>query len=252
MAFFTQAPPEPMRRLQRRLGKPAAVLFDWDDTLSHHRATSFKLMETIMLSHGRQSVPPVTGEKLLHDWYENTERTCRTYFPDHTAEDIRNEYRRLLSALPISEVTLLPQAKETLEALRDLDIPMAIVSNKSQERLEAELQALGVRDYFKTVVGHEPSRKGKPEPDPLVEAVKALQLKDGLRNLWMVGDAPEDAQAARSDGIQRFHIGEFLADVVHTRVEPNDPLGGVVFLKDLAEFKTKYVDRINRGMEMRG
>jgi hypothetical protein len=64
-----------------------------------------------------------------------------------------------------------------------------------------------------------------------------------LDNIWFVGDSPEDAGAARSDAIQRFHIGDFLRSIVHNRHDHNDPSGRIIHLDTIGDLQP-YVDRI--------
>ena len=214
--------------------RPDAVLFDWDDTLAEHRSTSIRIMGELKQDYGAQG--EIRPEELLKAWYKNPAQCCQEYFPDHTVEEMKQKYREKLLALPVTDVTLLDGAEGVLRALKAKGIPMAIVSNKSEERLKAEIAHCGLTDTFGAIIGYDGASKAKPHFGPIGRALKALNV--GLGNIWMVGDSPEDAGAARSDGITHFHVGDFLRDIVRSHIE--EP---VIHLESLSAFQ-EYIESI--------
>jgi phosphoglycolate phosphatase len=222
-----------------RLRRPAAVLFDWDDTLSDHAGMALKIFAMTAAQIGRQ--PPAPPEEMLRQWYENSSQCCKDHFPGCTLPELKKAYKANLDKMPLDEVHLLPDAEDTLKKLAAKGIPMAIVSNKPQERLRQEIEHLGVGHYFAAIIGQAKDTKTKPDPAPIVEAVKALKIP--LADLWFVGDSIDDAMAARSDGLQRFILGNKHHALVQQRCEHNDPLGHIVPIHHLHELHS-YIDRI--------
>jgi len=87
---------------------------------------------------------------------------------------------------------------EALEALEKMDAVHAIVSNK----IDFAVKALS-QDYFpgrmKSAVGDDPSRRKKPAPDSVLEAMR--QMGVNAQECVYVGDSDVDVHTARNAGI---------------------------------------------------
>ena len=83
---------------------------------------------------------------------------------------------------------------ETINKLSDLNIKMAIVTNKGQTASESLLE-----DYFKPainiVVGDDGTHKRKPDKEPIDIALSKLKVLDKSKVLY-VGDSEVDADTA--------------------------------------------------------
>ncbi len=87
---------------------------------------------------------------------------------------------------------------ETLDALLARGVKLAIVSNK----IDFAVKQLS-RDYFgsrmESAVGDDPSRRKKPAPDSVLEAMRQLGVSDG--ETVYVGDSDVDVITAKNAGI---------------------------------------------------
>lgn len=75
-------------------------------------------------------------------------------------------------------------------------LPLAIVTGRPRADCEFFLDRFGLRDLFRAVVCMEDAPL-KPDPAPVRLALKQL----GISAAWMIGDTPDDVNAARSAGV---------------------------------------------------
>ncbi|ODU11044.1 MAG: phosphoglycolate phosphatase [Rubrivivax sp. SCN 71-131] len=94
--------------------------------------------------------------------------------------------------------TVFPGAIEGLQRLRARGLRLACLSNKPTAFARPLLEAKGLSVYFDAVFGGDAFARKKPDPLPLVQTCKALDV-DPAATL-MVGDSSNDAAAARAAG----------------------------------------------------
>lgn len=97
-----------------------------------------------------------------------------------------------------------PHAEETLAALVDRGVKLALVTNKFEEFAWRILTTLGLADYFYAIIGgnslgkdESGTYRAKPMPDPLIEA----RQRGGGGTFAFVGDSSYDVKAARGAGV---------------------------------------------------
>jgi beta-phosphoglucomutase-like phosphatase (HAD superfamily) len=78
--------------------------------------------------------------------------------------------------------------------------PLAVASGGFRRQIEQTLDALGIRSLFNAVVCVEDYARGKPFPDPFLEAARRLNV---LPTACLVfEDSPLGLQAAEAAGMQ--------------------------------------------------
>jgi beta-phosphoglucomutase family hydrolase len=78
--------------------------------------------------------------------------------------------------------------------------PMAVASGGFRRQIEKTLDALGIRSLFNTVVCVEDYARGKPFPDPFLEAARRLSVPPA--ECLVFEDSPLGVQAAQAAGMQ--------------------------------------------------
>ncbi|UTV27964.1 phosphoglycolate phosphatase [Photobacterium atrarenae] len=91
---------------------------------------------------------------------------------------------------------LYPGVKDTLDALREAGIPMAIVTNKPAQFLPHLLAQHGIAEYFVDVIGGDTFPLKKPDPYALHWLMEKHCL--AASELLMVGDSRNDILAAKA------------------------------------------------------
>lgn len=94
---------------------------------------------------------------------------------------------------------LYPGAMEAVEALRSSGLAVGICTNKPEGLAQILLTRLGVRDAFASLIGADTLAVRKPDPAPLLEAVR--RAKGDLARACLIGDTQTDRDTARAAGV---------------------------------------------------
>ena len=110
------------------------------------------------------------------------------------------EARLLEHAYPLAAAgtPLFPGAAAAVRDLRTAGYALAIVTNKPARATGLILDAVGLAPLIDTVVGGDTLPERKPDPAPLREALRRLDVAPG--RAVMVGDMHHDIAAARAAG----------------------------------------------------
>ncbi|HWI49179.1 MAG TPA: pyrophosphatase PpaX [Rummeliibacillus sp.] len=90
--------------------------------------------------------------------------------------------------------------KSTLLALREKGIRLAIVSTKSLDSLSKGIRLLGIEDLFEVVVSMDDVKHVKPDPEPILLALKKMHLEK--ENVLMIGDNSHDIVGGQNAGVR--------------------------------------------------
>ena len=92
-------------------------------------------------------------------------------------------------------ISMLPDVKETLSALRKSGLKLSVYSSDRQANLERILADLGVLSYFDVVLGGDSVKQAKPDPEGFLAACAAVGVPPEAT--VYVTDTIEDVQMAR-------------------------------------------------------
>jgi phosphoglycolate phosphatase len=99
---------------------------------------------------------------------------------------------------------LYPGVSEGLQALRLMELPLACVTNKSGRFTLPLLEQLGLARFFQQVVSGDTLPRKKPDPAQLLHACHGFGVMP--REMLVIGDSLNDAQAARAAGCPVFCV----------------------------------------------
>ncbi|MEG3144105.1 phosphoglycolate phosphatase [Sphingomonas sp. RT2P30] len=125
------------------------------------------------------------------------------------------EMMRFYEAHLCDLTTPYPGVSETLDALSDRGIVLALCTNKPELLALGLVEQLGWRHRFAAIVGGDTLAVSKPDAAPLHEAVK----RAGGGPAAFVGDSIVDVQTARAAGVPCIAVSFGFAD------RPADQLG---------------------------
>ncbi|MES2366325.1 MAG: phosphoglycolate phosphatase [Pseudomonadota bacterium] len=97
-----------------------------------------------------------------------------------------------------------PGVVEGLQALREMGVHVACITNKAEAFTIPLLRDTGLLDYFELVLSGDTLPKRKPDPLPLLHACKHFGVEPG--ELLLIGDSLNDTQAARAAGSPVFCV----------------------------------------------
>lgn len=189
--------PEALKKLPR----PRAILFDWDNTLVDTwpcigRATNLTLEA---MGHQRWSEAElrvrVAGS--LRDTFPGI-------FGDRW-EEARDIFYRAFADVHLEMLEALPSAEELLRESADAGLYLGVVSNKTGKYLRAEADHLGWTGLFGRLVGAQDAARDKPAADPVHLALLESGITAGP-DVWFVGDAPIDIACGRGAGCSTIFV----------------------------------------------
>ena len=203
------------------------VVFDLDGTLVD---SASDIAEAVNRMLQDWSLPHVE-EKIIRGWIGDGVRALVRSALRHAGGIVEVDQVLPGFMLHYKDCLLLdPQVyagvRETLQALQQREVPMAICTNKPERFVRPLLQALDLDAYFGCIVGGDTLPQRKPSAEPLlhVAAYYGLQPDQCL----MVGDSSTDLLTAQAAGMP-------MAMVTYGYLRGFDPhsLQGVRVVDDL-------------------
>lgn len=192
----------------RSILAPEAVLFDMDGVLVDEAASYREAIRLTCESYGETFSATQIAEAKLNgnannDW-KFTQCILRERGCDAEFEEIRDRFENFYQGTADSP-GLWQQERRLFDPdwLKSLAsrYPLAIVTGRPRSDALRFLEANSVRDLFTVVVSMEDG-PAKPDPAPVKTAVEQL----GVQSAWMIGDTPDDINAARSAGLPALGI----------------------------------------------
>jgi phosphoglycolate phosphatase len=192
---MTGAEAAPAAVAEGRLRRPAAVLFDWDNTLIDSWAAIQDAQNHTFAAFG---MPPWTLEEVRARVRGSMRDTFPQMFGNRWREAGEIFYRRF-SERHLETLTPLTGAAEALEALHGAGVYLAVVSNKKGDYLRQEAARLGWDRWFGRLIGAFDAARDKPSADPVILALEGSGIPAG-DTVWFAGDADVDMQCATNAG----------------------------------------------------
>jgi len=98
-----------------------------------------------------------------------------------------------------TSTTIFQDAKDVLEALKSMNIKIALVTNNSKRAAEFVLTRFQIKDFFDAVVTRNDGFKLKPYPDGILWVLSKVSVTK--RKTLFVGDSLIDVKAGRAAGV---------------------------------------------------
>ena len=187
-----------------------AVIFDMDGTLIDSIDIYFEIVEITLK---RLELPQVSRTKIL-DAAETGDFNWDLVLPD----EVKNKKDEIIAAAweIINEVA--PQMfEENLELIRGADnilqnissgIPkIGLVTSTQRQYLKIKMRPLksaGVEKLFDVIITSDDVPNRKPDPDPLIECAKRLDVNPN--KCVYVGDTRTDMQAGKAAGMRTVGV----------------------------------------------
>jgi phosphoglycolate phosphatase len=186
---------------------PAAILWDWDNTLVDGWLAIAAGLNAALDRFGQ---PAWTLEEVRG----RVRRSLRETFPVMFGSDweaARDIFYAEVRARHLSVLTPMPGAAAVLAAATEAGLPQGVISNKQGPLLRAEAAHLGWAGHFRILVGAGDAAADKPDPAPFRLALPRLGLPAGPA-VWYIGDTALDMQAARNAGCTAVLLGDAAHD----------------------------------------
>jgi phosphoglycolate phosphatase len=192
--------------LAPRIFDVEAIAFDLDGTLLDTVHDLAAAVNALLAELGYPPLPKAAVRDLVGKGMPNLVRRAMALafgvspaaIDDAEVATALSRYQAHYAALLGRETVPFPGVREGLERLAALDIPMAVITNKSTRFVLPHLDACGLTAFFSVRVGGDDLPRKKPAPDALLHVAERLRILP--EHLLMVGDSVNDAQCARAAG----------------------------------------------------
>ena len=208
-----------------------AVMFDLDGTLIE---TAPEIADAVNLTLREVGLNTVTQQQ-VNDWIGHGTLELLIQALAYT-QQLSDQQVRTSQELPSLSATfnkqyqhccgtrshLYPQVRETLTALRELDVRLAVVTNKESRFTHTVLEAHSLTAMFDVVVSGDTLPVKKPNPAGIAHCLKLFQAT-AERSLF-VGDSSIDIATARNAGVPvwalpyGYNMGQAIEDARPDRV----------------------------------
>jgi HAD superfamily hydrolase (TIGR01509 family) len=182
------------------MGRPRAIVFDFNGTLSRDEPILCEIFMELFAAHGK----PLSAQEYFDELAGLSDpEIVRTWLgPDHPDVDEVLEERIARYRAAVADGSTVPPALR--EALRyaAARIPLAVVSGAARPEIETVVEAAGIAECFAAIVPAEDVEHGKPEPDGYLRALELLDNGIAAEDVLVFEDTEAGIAAARGAGMR--------------------------------------------------
>ena len=180
-----------------------ALLFDLDGTLSNTDAVHFSTWIEVLRPYGIEVTRELYEERLSG---RMDEESVRDLLPDLSDEETDKllEVEELRARQRASELGPLPGLRGLLEQGRRRELPLALVTNSTDEDAGEVLQPLGLNGAFDPIIYPKDTSEDKPAAVPYEDALEKLGVSP--KDAVAFEDSVTGARAAVAAGITTVGI----------------------------------------------
>lgn len=171
------------------------IIFDIDGTMiDTEEAVYYAYQSIIFKKHGRY----FTNEELLKGYGVPTPVSLERYGFTDIDTALKDYYQYLIEGF--KKCTAFEGIPEVMENLKELNIPMGVVTSRCQYEIEFDSCLQQFTKYFKTIVASDDTTLHKPNPDPLLLAMDKLNAVPS--ETLYIGDTVFDRECAKNAGVK--------------------------------------------------
>lgn len=180
-----------------------AVAFDLDGTLTDSVADLAAAANAMRARLGLPELPQEVVQSYVGDGISVLVHRALTGDKTGQAEDALLEqgldiFIRYYAEHIADATRAYPETETALAMLRKMELPLAVITNKSEVLSVKLLNELNIGQYFSLVVGGDTLPQRKPSPEPLRHVAQVLGVEP--EQMLMVGDSHNDMLAAKAAG----------------------------------------------------
>jgi phosphoglycolate phosphatase len=194
--------------------RPATLLYDWDNTLVDGWAGITAALNAVFIAFDK----PLWSKE---DTRNRVRVSLRESFPIMFGDEwerARDIFYGALKDQHLEHVAPMAGVPDVLVA--GASWPQGVVSNKAGAFLRREVAHLGWAGYFGPVIGAGDATADKPDPAPLLMALRQLGREPGP-DTWYMGDTALDMRAAHAAGLTAVLVGNAEHDGGVERAAPD-------------------------------
>ena len=183
-----------------------ALLFDLDGTLVDTMPLHWKTFHEVFIENGfecpQNVLDPLAGVPIELIFEIINKKLAKNIDPIKASKRKQELFLAQLDSIKGIEpvITIVQKFYQKL--------PLAVVSGGAKIAVEKSLKAVGLLDYFATIITADDPIKPKPAPDIFLEAAKRLRIEPQFCQVFE--DAPAGIAAAKIAGMIVTDVREFI------------------------------------------
>ena len=194
------------------MGKPKAIIFDLDGTLIHSAPDIQFAANEALKSIGRAPLDLPTIISFIGNGIEKlVERMLNATggYDEPLRRAVLADFLEIYSNNMTTLTKPYAGVVTVLEQLRAGSISLGVCTNKPTEPAREICKHLGIADFFDVIAGAETGVPKKPDPQPLISCMTAMDCAPG--QVIYVGDSAIDFHTARNAEVSfRLFSGGYL------------------------------------------
>lgn len=171
------------------------ILFDLDGTLIDSIDLIIKAFENSFEVCLNKKIP---REELVRYFGLPLREAMLNYVEEDKVDELCAAYREFHLQYHDQLIKPFVGVNESLAALQERGIRMAVVTSKKVPMAKRGLEQMGLQPYIDTIIGCDICEYHKPHPEPMQKALGALSLR--AEECLCIGDSPFDLQSGRAAG----------------------------------------------------
>lgn len=183
-----------------------ALLFDVDGTLVDSVDLHARAWQEAFAHFGKRidfkavrSQIGKGGDELVKEFLSPAEmERCGEEIEEYRSKLYKREY--------LHQVRAFPRVRELFQALLGRGLRLALASSAKGDELASYKKVAGIEDLIDAETSGDDAEKSKPHPDIFQVALKRLGPGIDKERVYVVGDSPWDAIAARRLGVRALGV----------------------------------------------
>jgi beta-phosphoglucomutase len=186
------------------MGRPRAIVFDFNGTLSHDEPVLCEIFIDLFAEHGK----PLSAQEYFDVLAGLSDpEIVRTWLGrDHPDVDevIEERIRRYRAAVADGS-SVPPELREAVRFAAER-VPLGIVSGAARAEIDPVITAAGIAECFSAIVPAEDVENGKPAPDGYLRALELLEGDLAAADVLVFEDTEAGVAAAKTAGMRCFAV----------------------------------------------
>ncbi len=180
--------------------KYEAIIFDLDGTLINSLEDLADSANEALSLHGFGTHTIAAYKKLIGNGVRQLIKSATpSDTPDNIIDKVLADYRTIYNRNYINKTKPYDNIQELLGILNQLNIKMAVCSNKPHEPTKKIVQEVLGQEYFEVIFGEREGIPRKPDPAALLEAAGIMGVSPS--KVIYLGDSGGDMVSARNAGM---------------------------------------------------
>lgn len=186
-----------------------AVVFDMDGTLVDSEKVSFAAWDKTAEIMGLD-IPDTVVRSFLGRNYDSYRSLLIEHLggDENLGDSVLDQHTKSFFEIAKTELELKPGAREALEALSGIGLPMAVATSTPRAWAEPRLARFNLQRYFKSMTCGDEVENSKPAPDIFIAAAKSLGIDPC--ECAAVEDSFTGVKAAYDAGMNVFMVPDLI------------------------------------------